>query len=85
MTSLFEYQEATLTRGINGSLSYSSSCVSEFFDAREYAESGEDTDDDISDYDIRDIVYVVILMPFKILNIIRSKYLSWAILLHIIL
>ena len=43
-----------MTRGINGSLSYSSSCVSEFFDAREYADSGEDTDDDISDYDISD-------------------------------
>jgi len=47
-------QEATLTRGINGSLSFSSSCMSEFFDAREYNDTDEDTDDDISDDDICD-------------------------------
>ena len=47
-------QDSTLTRGINGSLSYSSSCISEFFDAREYADSGEETDDDISDSDLSD-------------------------------
>merc|ERR1719193_1025506 len=46
--------ESTLTRGLNGSLSFSSSCISEFFDAREYADSGEDTDDDLSDSDISD-------------------------------
>jgi len=37
---------ATLPRGMNGTLSYSSSCMSEFFDAREYADSGEDTDEE---------------------------------------
>ena len=47
--------DATLTRGMNGSLSYSSSCISEFFDAREYADShGEETDDDLSDSDVSD-------------------------------
>jgi len=48
-------QDSTLTRGMNGSLSYSSSCISEFFDAREYADSGEDSDDDgMSDSDVSD-------------------------------
>jgi len=37
---------ATLPRGMNGTLSYSSSCMSEFFDAREYAGSAEDTDEE---------------------------------------
>eukprot|EP00090_Calanus_glacialis_P045445 TRINITY_DN8436_c0_g1_i1.p1 TRINITY_DN8436_c0_g1~~TRINITY_DN8436_c0_g1_i1.p1 ORF type:complete len:909 (+),score=338.09 TRINITY_DN8436_c0_g1_i1:70-2796(+) len=37
---------ATLPRGMNGTLSYSSSCMSEFFDAREYANSGEDTEEE---------------------------------------
>ena len=46
--------DSTLTRGLNGSLSYSSSCISEFFDAREYADSGEETDDGLSDSDISD-------------------------------
>ena len=47
--------DSTLTRGLNGSLSYSSSCISEFFDAREYADSGEDSDDDeMSDSDVSD-------------------------------
>ena len=46
--------DSTLTRGMNGSLSYSSSCISEFFDAREYADSGEETDDGLSDSDISD-------------------------------
>jgi len=36
----------TLPRGMNKTLSYSSSCMSEFFDAREYADSGEDTEDE---------------------------------------
>ena len=45
---------ASLPRGMDHSLSYSSSCISEFFDAREYADSGEDTDDDLSDSDISD-------------------------------
>ena len=46
-------QTDTLTRGMNHSLSYSSSCISEFFDAREYAtdadpdsEYSSDDDDD---------------------------------------
>jgi len=38
-------ETSTLPRGMNGTLSYSSSCMSEFFDAREYADS-EDTDDE---------------------------------------
>eukprot|EP00092_Neocalanus_flemingeri_P036873 GFUD01040135.1.p1 GENE.GFUD01040135.1~~GFUD01040135.1.p1 ORF type:complete len:906 (+),score=267.46 GFUD01040135.1:72-2789(+) len=37
---------STLPRGMNQTLSYSSSCMSEFFDAREYAASGEDTEDE---------------------------------------
>ena len=51
----------TLTRGMNQSLSYSSSCISEaFFDAREYAsdgqsassdDSGTDDDDDLTSDD----------------------------------
>jgi hypothetical protein len=45
----------SLVRGINNSLSYSSSCISEFFDAREYAEdSAGDTDDDVSSTDFSD-------------------------------
>jgi len=37
----------SLQRGMNGSLSYSSSCMSEFFDAREYADTDrEDSDED---------------------------------------
>jgi oxysterol-binding protein-related protein 3/6/7 len=44
----------SLMRGMNNSLSYSSSCISEFFDAREYADSGGDTDDDVSDTDFSD-------------------------------
>jgi len=43
---------ASLPRGVNGSLSYSSSCISEFFDAREYADSGEDTDDGSESEDV---------------------------------
>jgi len=43
---------ASLPRGVNGSLSYSSSCISEFFDAREYAVSGEDTDDGSESEDV---------------------------------
>jgi len=39
-------ETSTLPRGMNGTLSYSSSCMSEFFDAREYADSGEDTDEE---------------------------------------
>merc|ERR1711874_119370 len=39
-------ETSTLPRGMNGTLSYSSSCMSEFFDAREYADSGEDTEDE---------------------------------------
>ena len=31
---------STLSRGLNQTLSYSSSCMSEFFDAREYINSG---------------------------------------------
>ena len=54
MPTLNAPQDSTLTRGMNGSLSYSSSCISEFFDAREYADSGEETDDDLSDSDISD-------------------------------
>ncbi len=53
-----EYSAAgggSLVRGINNSLSYSSSCISEFFDAREYAEdSAGDTDDDVSSTDFSD-------------------------------
>ena len=44
----------SLMRGMNNSLSYSSSCISEFFDAREYADSVGDTDDDVSDTDFSD-------------------------------
>lgn len=39
-------ETATLPRGMNGTLSYSSSCMSEFFDAREYADSEEDTEEE---------------------------------------
>jgi len=50
-----EYSAGSLVRGMNNSLSYSSSCISEFFDAREYAEdSAGDTDDDISSTDFSD-------------------------------
>jgi len=42
----------SLQRGMNGSLSYSSSCMSEFFDAREYADTDrEDSDEDCDDSD----------------------------------
>ena len=37
---------ATLPRGMNNALSFSSSCMSEFFDAREYINSGEDSEDE---------------------------------------
>jgi hypothetical protein len=37
---------ASLPRGINPSLSYSSSCMSEFFDAREYAASEPDSEEE---------------------------------------
>ena len=40
---------ATLPRGLNQTLSYSSSCMSEFFDAREYINSGEDTEEEEMD------------------------------------
>ena len=40
---------ATLQRGMNQTLSYSSSCMSEFFDAREYINSGEDTEEEEMD------------------------------------
>ena len=39
-------ETSTLPRGMNNTLSYSSSCMSEFFDAREYVNSGEDTDEE---------------------------------------
>ena len=37
---------ATLPRGMNNAMSFSSSCMSEFFDAREYINSGEDSEDE---------------------------------------
>ena len=40
---------ATLPRGLNQTLSYSSSCMSEFFDAKEYINSGEDTEEEEMD------------------------------------
>ena len=40
---------STLSRGLNQTLSYSSSCMSEFFDAREYINSGEDTEEEEMD------------------------------------
>jgi hypothetical protein len=49
-----DYTGGSLMRGMNNSLSYSSSCISEFFDAREYADSAGDTDDDVSDTDFSD-------------------------------
>jgi hypothetical protein len=49
-----EFGCGSLMRGMNNSLSYSSSCISEFFDAREYADSAGDTDDDVSDTDFSD-------------------------------
>ena len=42
-------ETTTLPRGMNNTLSYSSSCMSEFFDAREYVNSGEDTDEEEMD------------------------------------
>ena len=38
--------QESLPRGMNPSLSYSSSCISEFFDAREYVASEEDSEDE---------------------------------------
>jgi hypothetical protein len=50
------YSAETLMRGLNQSLSYSSSCVSEFFDAREYntdrdGPSESSSEDDEDDFD----------------------------------
>ena len=40
---------STLPRGMHNTLSFSSSCMSEFFDAREYVNSGEDTEEEEMD------------------------------------
>ena len=39
-------ETATMQRGMNSTLSYSTSCMSEFFDAREYVNSDEDTEEE---------------------------------------
>merc|ERR1719158_2610868 len=39
-------ETATMQRGMNSTLSYSTSCMSEFFDAREYINSDEDTEEE---------------------------------------
>merc|ERR1712203_877399 len=45
----------TMIRGFgNPSLSYSSSCISEFFDAREYASHSDDSSDEEEDNEIED-------------------------------
>ena len=45
----------TLNRGMNHSLSYSSSCISEFFDAREYnTDAGAPSDEYSSDDESED-------------------------------
>ena len=61
MDCFFTFQIAltnvdTLSRGMNHSLSYSSSCISEFFDAREYNTDHDGNDDDSMDSSDEDTV-----------------------------
>ncbi len=83
----------TLNRGMNHSLSYSSSCISEFFDAREYStgnhadtdssdedsagESGEDEEDDDDETEDDDQVSLGELIIDSTVNLYKTSLNGW--------